>query len=73
MVVADDRTSRRGRGLNGGEFPVFAPVDDAFAKIDPATIEALAQATDFIALGEEIWSTDDPAAALTRLTAPFRN
>ncbi len=27
--------------LNGGEFTVFAPVDSAFAKIDPATIEAL--------------------------------
>lgn len=27
--------------LNGGEFTVFAPVDDAFAKIDPATIESL--------------------------------
>ncbi len=27
--------------LNGGEFTVFAPVDDAFAKIDAATIEAL--------------------------------
>jgi len=27
--------------LNGGEFTVFAPVDDAFAKIDPATIEVL--------------------------------
>ena len=27
--------------LNSGEFTVFAPVDDAFAKIDPATIEAL--------------------------------
>ena len=27
--------------LNGGEFTVFAPVDDAFAKIDPATIEGL--------------------------------
>src|SRR3954453_12103682 len=27
--------------LNGSEFPVFAPVDDAFAKIDPATIESL--------------------------------
>ena len=23
--------------LNGGEFTVFAPTDDAFAKIDPAT------------------------------------
>lgn len=27
--------------LNGGEFTVFAPVDDAFTKIDPATIETL--------------------------------
>lgn len=27
--------------LNGSEFTVFAPVDDAFAKIDPATIEVL--------------------------------
>ena len=27
--------------LNGGDFTVFAPVDDAFAKIDPATIEGL--------------------------------
>lgn len=27
--------------LNGGEFTVFAPTDDAFAKLDPATIETL--------------------------------
>ena len=27
--------------LNGGEFTVFAPVDSAFAAIDPATIESL--------------------------------
>jgi uncharacterized surface protein with fasciclin (FAS1) repeats len=27
--------------LNGSEFTVFAPVDDAFAKIDPATIDKL--------------------------------
>ncbi|HVL62289.1 MAG TPA: fasciclin domain-containing protein [Microbacterium sp.] len=27
--------------LNGDEYTVFAPVDDAFAKIDPATIEVL--------------------------------
>lgn len=27
--------------LNGGEFTVFAPVDAAFAEIDPATIETL--------------------------------
>jgi len=27
--------------LNGGEFTVFAPVDDAFKAVDPATIESL--------------------------------
>src|SRR3546814_15032802 len=27
--------------LNGSEFTVFAPVDEAFGKIDPATIETL--------------------------------
>ncbi|MFD6396828.1 fasciclin domain-containing protein [Nocardia sp. NPDC060249] len=27
--------------LNGGEFTVFAPVDAAFAEVDPATIESL--------------------------------
>lgn len=27
--------------LNGGQFTVFAPIDSAFAKIDPATIESL--------------------------------
>jgi uncharacterized surface protein with fasciclin (FAS1) repeats len=27
--------------LNGDEFTVFAPTDDAFAKIDPAVIESL--------------------------------
>jgi uncharacterized surface protein with fasciclin (FAS1) repeats len=27
--------------LNSGEFTVFAPTDEAFAKIDPATIESL--------------------------------
>lgn len=27
--------------LNGGEFTVFAPTDDAFAKLDPATVETL--------------------------------
>ncbi|MEV6559709.1 fasciclin domain-containing protein [Nocardia sp. NPDC051756] len=27
--------------LNGGQFTVFAPVDAAFAKIDPATVESL--------------------------------
>jgi len=32
--------------LNGDEFTVFAPVDDAFAKIDAATIESLKTDTD---------------------------
>lgn len=27
--------------LNGGQFTLFAPTDDAFAKVDPATIEKL--------------------------------
>ena len=27
--------------LDGGQFTVFAPTDEAFAKLDPATIEAL--------------------------------
>lgn len=34
--------------LNGGEFTVFAPVDDAFAKIDPATIETLKTDTELL-------------------------
>ncbi|TXK17190.1 fasciclin domain-containing protein [Homoserinibacter sp. GY 40078] len=29
--------------LNGGEFTVFAPVDDAFAKLDAETVDALSQ------------------------------
>lgn len=34
--------------LNGDEFTVFAPVDDAFAKIDPATIEVLKTDSDLL-------------------------
>ncbi len=34
--------------LNNGEFTVFAPTDDAFAKIDPATIETLKTDTDLL-------------------------
>ncbi|WOF24112.1 fasciclin domain-containing protein [Microbacterium betulae] len=34
--------------LNGGEFTVFAPVDDAFAKIDAATIDTLSTDADML-------------------------
>ena len=34
--------------LNGGEFTVFAPTDDAFAKIDPATLETLKTDSDLL-------------------------
>ena len=34
--------------LNGSEFTVFAPVDDAFAKIDSATIETLKTDSDLL-------------------------
>ena len=34
--------------LNGSEFTVFAPTDDAFAKIDPATIEKLKTDSDLL-------------------------
>ena len=34
--------------LNSGEFTVFAPTDDAFAKIDPATIEKLKTDSDLL-------------------------
>ncbi|WP_281825589.1 thiamine phosphate synthase [Jannaschia rubra] len=48
------------------ELPVVAE-----GALDADTIATLAQSTDFIALGEEIWSSDDPAAELARLTAAF--
>ncbi|GJF09740.1 cell surface glycolipoprotein MPB83 [Mycolicibacterium cyprinidarum] len=34
--------------LNGGEFTVFAPTDDAFAKIDAATLEKLKTDSDLL-------------------------
>ncbi|MEX0365494.1 MAG: thiamine phosphate synthase [Ruegeria sp.] len=36
-----------------------------------AAVERLAPITDFFAIGEEIWNTEDAAAALTRLVAPL--
>ena len=35
------------------------------------TVAALAQITDFLAIGEEIWGHDDPAAALSELLQPL--
>ncbi|MGB3409008.1 MAG: thiamine phosphate synthase [Jannaschia sp.] len=49
------------------EVPVVAE-----GAIDLATVTALADATDFIALGEEIWSAPDATARLLELTAPLR-
>ena len=40
--------------------------------LDVAAIEALAPVCDFLALGEELWAQDDPAARLRVLTAPLR-
>ncbi|MCR2828140.1 fasciclin domain-containing protein [Microbacterium sp. zg.Y909] len=34
--------------LNNGEYTVFAPVDEAFAKLDPATIETLKTDSDLL-------------------------
>ena len=34
--------------LNGAEFTVFAPTNDAFAKIDPATLETLKTDSDLL-------------------------
>ena len=34
--------------LNGGEFTVFAPTDEAFAKLDPATVETLNTDSDLL-------------------------
>lgn len=44
------------------ELPVVAE-----GALSPAAVRALSPVTDFLAVGEEIWSTDDPAAALRTL------
>ncbi|MEJ6388498.1 thiamine phosphate synthase [Gymnodinialimonas ulvae] len=49
------------------ELPVVAE-----GALDTGLVEALAPVTDFFAIGPEIWSEDDPLAALRRLTAPLR-
>ena len=35
--------------------------------LDAETVRALTPVTDFFAIGQEIWSTEDPLAALTQL------
>ena len=46
------------------EVPVVAETG-----LDPESIAALAPYTDFFGIGEEIWESDDPAAALSALKA----
>ena len=40
--------------------------------LDAATVATLAPHVDFLGIGEEIWTADDPAAALGRLVAAMR-
>ncbi|WP_121065139.1 thiamine phosphate synthase [Chachezhania antarctica] len=49
------------------EIPVVAE-----GGVTAAVAEALAPRVDFFGIGEEIWSTEDPAAALAELAAIFR-
>lgn len=49
------------------ELPVVAE-----GGITIGAVEEYAGVTDFFAIGPEIWSSDDPAAALKALTAPLR-
>jgi thiamine-phosphate pyrophosphorylase len=46
------------------EVPVVAE-----GALDEALVRALAPATDFFALGPEVWGVDDPVDALRRLHA----
>jgi thiamine-phosphate pyrophosphorylase len=48
------------------ELPVVAE-----GHLDVKAVESLADVTDFFAIGEEIWRTDDPATALGHLLAPL--
>lgn len=48
------------------EVPVIAE-----GGLTPALVAALAPVTDFLAVGEEIWAADDPAAALRTLLDPL--
>ena len=46
------------------EVPVVAE-----GALDAERIAALAPVTDFFAIGDEIWASDDPLAELSRLAA----
>ncbi|MFN3953117.1 MAG: thiamine phosphate synthase [Pararhodobacter sp.] len=48
------------------EVPVVAE-----GALTPALVEMLAPMTDFLAIGDEIWTAEDPLAALRRLLAPL--
>ncbi len=48
------------------EVPVVAE-----GALDEDSLAALAPVSDFIALGQEVWQNDNPAAALSRLVAAF--
>jgi thiamine-phosphate pyrophosphorylase len=48
------------------ELPVVAE-----GALDVDLVAALAKVTDFFAIGPEIWTQDDPLAALRTLTAPL--
>ncbi|MEL6585131.1 MAG: thiamine phosphate synthase [Pseudomonadota bacterium] len=50
------------------ELPVVAE-----GALNVPSIDALKNATDFIALGEEVWAADDPNAALSALLAPLQD
>ncbi|HBM60246.1 thiamine phosphate synthase [Salipiger marinus] len=49
------------------ELPVVAE-----GGLTPELVTQLAPVTDFFGIGEEIWSAEDPVAALALLTAPLR-
>lgn len=49
------------------ELPVVAE-----GALDAEGIDTLRDATDFIALGEEVWAAEDPVGQLSTLTAPLR-
>ena len=62
VLLACGRTVRADRVVVGDEVLGYAE-----GALTPALVGALAPAADFIAVGPEIWTTDDPAKALAAL------